>query len=97
MWTPAHIGIVGNERSDRLAKEAIKKQILKCRYRCRILTGNVWKEIKNLWEMAWDNEVKGRHLYKVQNRSRYKKQRNKQAGGGNSNYKQNKTRSLFSK
>lgn len=69
MWTLAHIGIVGNEWTDRLTKEAIKKVDVDIQIPLSKSEGTsiVWKESKNLWKMPWDNEVKGRHSYRVQN------------------------------
>lgn len=53
MWTLAHIGIVGNEWSDRLTKEAIKKVDVDIQIPLSKSEGTsiVWKESKNLWKM----------------------------------------------
>ncbi len=69
MWVPAHVGIQGNEKVDRRAKEATKKEHVDIKIKLSITEGKslVWKRIRQKCQQQWDNEIKGRHLYMIQN------------------------------
>ena len=68
MWVPAHVGIVGNERADRAAKEATRKGQVEHRVRLSKGEGKslVWKEVMRKWQDEWSRERRGRHLFRVQ-------------------------------
>ena len=68
LWVPAHVGIVGNEKADRAAKEASRREQVEFSVRLSRAEGKsiVWKEIGRKWQDEWDRERKGRHLYRVQ-------------------------------
>ena len=77
MWTPAHSGIVGNERADRLAKQALQRD------GTDIVVPLELKEAYSLadsiitvkWQSQWDSTEKGRlyHLIEpvVSNKIKY--------------------------
>ena len=70
MWVPAHVGILGNERVGKLAKQAVRKESIDTYIRLSRAEGKsiVWKESKMKWQQQRDQEEKGRHLYAIQNR-----------------------------
>uniref|UniRef100_A0A3B3Q2D7 Reverse transcriptase domain-containing protein n=1 Tax=Paramormyrops kingsleyae TaxID=1676925 RepID=A0A3B3Q2D7_9TELE len=70
IWVPAHIGILGNERVDKLAKQATKKDDIEVYVKMSKAEGKsiVWKEAVREWQQQWDRESKGRHLYGLQNK-----------------------------
>lgn len=70
LWVPAHIGVLGNEKVDKLAKEAVKKENIEVNLQLSKSEGRhiVWKKINQEWQQYWEQETKGRHLYSLQNR-----------------------------
>ena len=63
MWVPAHVGILGNERVAKLAKQAVRKENIDTYIRLSGAEGEsiVWKESNRKWKQQWD-------LYYIQNR-----------------------------
>ena len=68
MWVPAHSGIQGNEKADKIAKESVKKEEVEMKVKLskREEKSIIWREINNQWNQHWKQEEKGRHLYKLQ-------------------------------
>ncbi len=58
----------GNEKVDKVAKKALKKE--KVEMQIRISKAEVkciiWEKVNHEWQEMWDNEGKGRHLYQIQ-------------------------------
>ncbi|XP_037531102.1 uncharacterized protein LOC119408373 [Nematolebias whitei] len=67
LWTPAHIGIRGNEAADRAAKAATKDQI---NFTISISKSEVRtivkQKLKGKWQKQWEEEHKGRWYYRIQ-------------------------------
>ena len=63
LWVPAHVGIVGNEKADRAAKEASRREQVEFSVRLSRAEGKsiVWKEIGRKWQDEWDRERRGRY------------------------------------
>ncbi len=66
MWIPAHRGIVSNEMADVLAKQALKQdRIMEVPYSKAEIKAIIRINIIKSWQKQWDEESKGRHLYKI--------------------------------
>ena len=85
MWVPAHVGIVGNEKADKLAKEATAKEQVELSIKLSKSEGKsiIWRAVNKEWQEEWDKESKGRHLYKMQNNVGETRNRGKQERAGN--------------
>lgn len=70
MWVPAHVGVRGNERADRVAKQAVGRTDTDINIKLSRSQGKsiVWKETNKKWQQQWDQEAKGRHLYDIQSK-----------------------------
>lgn len=66
----AHVGIQGNEKADKVAKEAVKKGDVEVNIKLSKSEGKgiVWRSINQQWQQSWDNATKGRHLHKIQSK-----------------------------
>ena len=53
-WVPSHIGIPGNERADKVAKEALKEPVSEARIPYTDLRSQIHKHIKKSWQDQWD-------------------------------------------
>ena len=69
LWVPAHVGVKGNESADKMAKKAIKKLAVEMNVKISKseVKSMIWERVNVLWQEKWNNEVKGRHLYCIQN------------------------------
>ncbi|KAG5847791.1 hypothetical protein ANANG_G00129960, partial [Anguilla anguilla] len=67
---PAHSGIQGNEKADKLAKEAVRREYVDLNVKLSKSEGKsiVWRGVIKQWQQHWDSETKGRHLYKIPNK-----------------------------
>lgn len=66
IWIPAHICIMGNERLDKIVKQALKKRDYRHRHQAFKIRRELfflWKIIFKEWQKQWDQELKVRHLY----------------------------------
>ncbi|KAJ7983898.1 hypothetical protein DPEC_G00369990, partial [Dallia pectoralis] len=67
-WVPAHVGVVGNEAVDRVAKKALREEVvtLGVKWSKREAKSMIWAKMMERWQVQWDEELKGRHLYRIQ-------------------------------
>jgi ribonuclease HI len=68
LWVPAHIGLRGNEEADALAKKATEREIVDIQilFSRSEIKSIIKKNIMKKWQLYWDNEIKGRHMYQIQ-------------------------------
>jgi len=67
MWIPAHVGI---EREMRKLIDWHKKEHIDIEIKLSKSEGKnlVWKKVMEIWQYQWDQESKGTHLYRIQNK-----------------------------
>ena len=67
VWVPAHIGVEGNERADKMAKRAIKHSISFIVKISKSEGKSIIKEkLMEIWQKRWDEDKTGRWFYKIQ-------------------------------
>lgn len=74
-WTKAHVGDVGNEEADEMAKEATTKvnidtKFQNTRYQIRVQLDAKYKEI---WNARWESSIKGRETWNYIKKTDYEK------------------------
>ena len=66
-WVPGHTGIEGNERADTLAKKSLEKEVgMKIPLGRVELRAMIAGAMKKDWQLEWEREERGRHLFRVQ-------------------------------
>ena len=64
----SHVGVRGNEEADEMAKEALGKGAVEMNVGMSKaeVKSVIWERVNQMWQERWDNEVEGRHLYRIQ-------------------------------
>ena len=70
VWVPAHNEIKGNERADRMSKASTNKLRVDINVSFGIteIKSIIKQKAKERWQKLWNEEKKGRWLYKIQKR-----------------------------
>lgn len=67
VWVKAHIGVLGNERADSLAKDATARNTVD--YYVKIskygINKALYKKMLDNWQLEWNNNVAGRSTYNI--------------------------------
>ena len=63
-WCPSHVGIKGNERADKLAKEALGHNVFATKIPYTDLKPRIYNLIFSKWQNQWDEEPNNK-LYKI--------------------------------
>ena len=67
-WIPSHVGLNGNERADKLAKDALDHPAVEIKVTKESL--EIYKQIDDIskarWQQYWDDGFVGRHFYAIQ-------------------------------
>ena len=67
-WIPSHVGLNGNERADKLAKDALDHPVVEIKVTKESL--EIHKQIDDIskarWQQHWDDGFVGRHFYAIQ-------------------------------
>ncbi len=66
-WVPAHIGIVGNETADKIAKKTLKKNSVDVKVPLgrNEIKSVINRKIIRIWQQRWENSSKGRWYYNI--------------------------------
>ena len=56
-WVPSHMGIQGNERADKAAKEALSKDVTECLVSYTDARQYIGEHVKKQWQTEWDLAV----------------------------------------
>lgn len=70
LWVPAHCGVWANEQADRVAKEAVRHGVVDMAVSVgqAEIRSMVRQGMRARWQKQWEEERKGRWLYKIQRR-----------------------------
>ena len=70
IWIPSHVGIEGNERADEVAKKSLNHEKEGKRIPFELMEGynRIEKIIMKEWQKRWEEEVKGRQYYNIENK-----------------------------
>lgn len=71
MWVPSHVGIAGNEKADFLANSVLPAEPEDCLIEIRNHIPNLTLLMTTAWQSVWDEEVRGRYLYRIFQKVRY--------------------------
>jgi ribonuclease HI len=68
LWVPGHVGVEGNDKVHSIAKQAPKHPNVEMELSINKAEakGLIRTVVKNKWQVLWNRESKGRHLYKIQ-------------------------------
>ena len=64
LWVPAHVGVKGNEKADKMAKKALEKEKVEMNISLSKaeVKSLIWEKVNKMWQDKWDSEEKGRYL-----------------------------------
>ena len=66
-WIPSHIGIYGNTKADKAAKDALNFEIAEFHIPYTDLKFSIKKYVNSLWQICWDSYHTSK-LYSIQNK-----------------------------
>ncbi len=71
-WVSAHTGIKGNEKADKIAKEALEEEqvIMNTSMGKGGIKAKIKCEIMQIWQKEWESEIKTKHYYINQSKVR---------------------------
>ena len=64
-WVPGHVGLLGNERADAAAKDALKQVVNKCQIPPSEIKPFINAYILNKWQKEWD-ALENNKLHEIQ-------------------------------
>ncbi|XP_043247207.1 uncharacterized protein LOC122394400 [Amphibalanus amphitrite] len=72
LWVPGHQGIIGNEMADRYAKQALQlAHVSQTHFDVNAVHTSVKSRCHRLWQLTWDSNGPGSHLYQIKPRLGY--------------------------
>ena len=61
LWVPAHVGVKGNEKADKMGKKALEKEKIEMNISLSKaeVKSLIWEKVNKMWQDKWDSEEKG--------------------------------------